>query len=74
LIKELSSICKNFKNWNIIKDLTLGKYFDSYLWTDVVLLADAFENFRYVCLKGYGLNEAVLCNLYFNLFIWSDCD
>jgi hypothetical protein len=44
------------KVWRMIGNVTLGKYSDLYLWTDVILLADIIQNFRETCLKTYGLD------------------
>ena len=40
-------------------DMTeLGDYLNCYMLTDVLLLADVFENFRDVCLQHCGLDQA----------------
>ena len=43
--------CKNFE----IK--TLGEYHDLYVQSKTLLLADAFENLRNICLKTYRLDS-----------------
>ena len=44
------------KVWKTCKMKTFKDYLMFYNVTDVLLLADVFENFRDVCLKNYGLD------------------
>src|SRR5207244_10022543 len=54
-LKFFKKVCKKLK----IK--TLGEYHDIYLMSDVLLLADVFENFRKTCLENYKLDP---CHYY----------
>ncbi|KAL6445456.1 hypothetical protein ACFW04_000796 [Cataglyphis niger] len=46
------------KIWERFRVETLGDYSDLYLKTDVLLLADVFENFRDMCMRSYGVDPA----------------
>ena len=72
-----------WKTWNM---KTFKEYLELYNISDVLLLADVFENFRDICLKNYGLDpvyyytapglawDAMLKMTKINLELLSDID
>ena len=46
------------KVWQKFHIQDLGQYSDLYMKTDVILLAEVFENFRKNCLQAYDLDPA----------------
>ena len=46
------------KVWEVFGCTNLGDYHDIYLKSDVLALADVFENFRNVCMTTYSLDPA----------------
>lgn len=48
--------CRAQKAWKVFNCHTLGEYSDIYLTSDVLLLADVFENFRTISIQNYGLD------------------
>ena len=46
---------KVFHKFNI---KSLGEYYDLYVQSDIILLADVFESFRNLCLNTYELDLA----------------
>lgn len=45
--------------WKTTGCETMGDYHDLYLYQDIFLLADVFEQFRQICLKYYALDPAL---------------
>jgi len=72
--------------WTEFERKTLKEYHDLYNLSDVLLLADVFENFRDVCIDNYGLDfawyytspglawDAALMMTGVELELLSDCD
>ena len=49
---QAKRVCKDFEIKNI------GEYHDLYLQSDILMLADVFENFRNMCPEMYELGPA----------------
>ena len=57
--------------WNTFQIANMGEYHDLYLKSDVLLLADVFENFRSLCLNVFKLDP---CHYYTSPGLsWSSC-
>lgn len=50
--------CRAERAWDIFQCKSLGNYSDIYIQSDVLLLANIFENFRDICMKNYKLDPA----------------
>ena len=48
--------CHAIKVWGTFNSQTMGDYHDLYLKSDILLLADVFENFRSTCLQYHKLD------------------
>ena len=46
------------KVWDVFDCTTFENYHDTYLYSDVLLLADIFEKFRDMSIETYGLDPA----------------
>ena len=81
--KNYEHVLNVWKTWNM---KTFKEYLELYNITDVLFLADVFENFRDICLKNYGLDpvhyytapglawDAMLKMTNINLELLSDVD
>ena len=57
--------------WKTFKIKNLGEYHDLYIKTDVLLLADVFEQFRSIFITSYKLDPVYFCTL--PGFAWDAC-
>ena len=48
------------KVWNTFKLKNMGEYHDLYFWSNVLSLADVFENFRKTCKQYYDWTCAII--------------
>ena len=59
------------KAWNVFEIKNLGEYNDLYIKSDMLLLADVFENFRNKCLEIYELDPIYF--VYAPRLAWQAC-
>ena len=52
------TICREKKVFKEFKLKQLGDYYNLYVQSDTLLLADVFEDFRNTCIKVYELDPA----------------
>lgn len=65
MLKNISDAdCQHAKNvWSSFNIRDLGQYSDLYFLSEVLLLADVFENFQDMCLTEYTLDPAYYITL-----------
>ena len=59
------------KVWDVFEIRNLGEYQDLYVQSDILLLADVYENFRNMCLDKYELDPAYFASA--PGLAWQDC-
>ena len=57
--------------FKVFKLENLGDYYELYVQSDTLLLADVFENFRNMCIKVYELDPAHFVSL--PVLAWQAC-
>ena len=64
-MEDISAIDYRHANnvFKVFKLENLGDYHDLYVQSNTLLLADVFNNFRDMCIKGYELDPAHFLSL-----------